>query len=434
MACVEAWQVTGKAEYKEIADQIFAYVMRDMTSPEGGFYSAEDADSEGEEGLFYIWTPEELEAVLGEADGKLATQVFGVVPGGNFTDQGSGQKVGGSILHLSQELAVSAAELGLGEAELTSRLEEIRVRLFKVREQRIHPLKDDKVLTDWNGIMIAAFASAAKAFDSAEYRAVASRAADFMLGTLRRDDGRLLKRFRAGKAGLVGMLEDYAFAVWGLIETYEATFEERYLAAAIALTEDMIAHFHDGERGGFYMAPDDGEALIVRSKEIYDGAIPSGNSVAALNLLRLARLTGETRYEELAEGTMLAFSGDVARSPQNHTQLMLAVDFAAGPSNEVVISGVRGAEDTRAMARALNREFVPNKVVVLRPTGEADAISKLVPYVAEQVPLEGRATAYVCRDFACQAPTTDVEIMLAALAQAEGPEDPATADPNSDDE
>jgi len=182
------------------------------------------------------------------------------------------------------------------------------------------------------------------------------------------------------------------------------------------------------------MAPDDGEALIVRSKEIYDGAIPSGNSVAALNLLRLARLTGETRYEELAEGTMLAFSGDVARSPQNHTQLMLAVDFAAGPSHEVVISGVRGAEDTRAMARALNREFVPNKVVVLRPTGEADAISKLVPYVADQVSLEGRATAYVCRDFTCREPTTDVEIMLAALAEADEQEDPALPDPVSDDE
>lgn len=282
--------------------------------------------------------------------------------------------------------------------------------------------------------MIAALASAAKAFDAPEYAKAASRAADYMLATLRREDGRLLKRSRAGEAGLPGMLEDYAFAAWGLIETYEATFAERYLAAAVALTDDMIAHFSDGERGGFFMAPDDGEALIVRSKEIYDGAIPSGNSVATLNLLRLARLTGETRYEELADGTMKAFAGDVARSPQSHTQLLLAVDFAAGPSHEVVISGVRGAEDTRAMVRALYREFDPNKVVVLRPSGEADAISKLVPYVAEQVTLEGRATAYVCRDFACLAPTTDVKAMLAALAEPGRPKSQALSDPKSDDE
>ena len=424
MALVETWQVTGKQEYESTAREVLTYVTRDMTSPEGGFYSAEDADSEGEEGLFYVWTVDELVAVLGEEDAPLAIEVWGVEEGGNFHDQTSGEKTGRSILYLGKTLDAHAAERGEEPAKFAARMESIRSRLFTVREARIHPLKDDKILTDWNGLMIGAFAMAARAFDDEQYAAIARRAADHLLTTLRREDGRLYKLARLGRASGSGLLEDYAFAALGLIELFETVQDPRYLKAAVELTDRMIEDFHDAERGGFYLAPDDDAELIVRPKEIYDGAIPSGNSVAAGNLVRLGRLTGQTRYEELAQGTFAAFSGDVRRGPGSHPQLMLALDFAVGPTHEIVIAGDPAAEDTRDMLRAVHAPFLPNKVVVLRPDEAGEAIAELVPYVAEQRAVDGRATIYVCENFTCQAPTHDVEAALASVGRrADGGDD-----------
>ena len=416
MALTAAWQITGKDEYRRTAGEILEYVRRDMTSPAGGFYSAEDADSEGEEGRFYVWSTAELAAVLGEEEAALYGKVYGVEEQGNFLDEATQERNGRNIPFLAKPLAETAAALGMEEAALRARLDASRRKLFAVREERIHPLKDDKILTDWNGLMIAAFAQSARAFDEPEYEAAAVRAGKFVLSALRTADGRLLKRYRAGEAGLPGTLEDYAFLGWGLLELYETTFDVQWLKAAVEITDEMITHFPDEARGGFFSSADDGVQLFVRGKEFYDGAIPSGNSVAALNLLRLGRLTGETRYEEYAQGTLRAASVEVASVAGGHTQLFAAVDFATGPSFEVVIAGDPEADDTKAMLRALRRRFLPHKVVLLRPAaGEDSPITALADYAKLQPSLGGKATAYVCRDFTCAAPTTDVETMLRLL-------------------
>jgi hypothetical protein len=416
IAYAEAYQATGKGEYRRTAEEILAYVARDMSSPEGAFYSAEDADSEGEEGLFYTWTPEELEAVLGPDDGKLAAEVYGVEKGGNFADQSTGGFTGRSILHLPRGLDELAKSRGTGAGELERRLESIRARLFAAREARVHPLKDDKVLTDWNGLMIAAFSRCARAFGEPKHERAAARAADFLLERLRGKDGRLFKRWRGGRAALPGMLEDYAFATFGLIELYQAGFDARYLAAALELQRAALEHFWDRETAGFFLSPDDGEALIVRAKEVYDGAIPSGNAVAIGNLLRLARITGESELEERAAQALQVFSGDVARLPQAHTWLLGELDFALGPSFEVVVAGRRGAADTEAMLEALQRAFAPNAVLLFRPEGLPEpAIAVLAPFTAGQRALGGKATAYVCTGGTCKAPTTDPAAALAAL-------------------
>lgn len=417
MASVEAHQATGKASYRRMAEDILTYVLRDMTSKEGAFYSAEDADSEGHEGKFYIWKTSEIQELLGEREGELFIKVFNLTPAGNFLDEATKKKTGDNIPHLTKTLAESARELGIEESDLRKRLEASRRKLFDHREKRVHPYKDDKTLTDWNGLMIGALAKAGQAFGEPRYTAAAKKAGDFLLSKLRRADGRLHKRYRNGEAGLPAHLEDYAFAAWGLIDLYEATFDVRYLQAAIELNDATLKHFWDGKNGGLFLTADDGEKLLVRSKDIYDGAIPSGNSVAALNLLRLARMTGKTDYEAKADQLMKAFSGAVEKAPRNHPMLLLAVDFAAGPSFEIVISGKAGAEDTEKMLEAVRKPFLPNKVVIFRPDGAAEPpISKIAGYAKDLASLDGAATAYVCKSFSCQAPTTDPKVMLKALS------------------
>ncbi len=418
MAYTETFQATGKEIYALVAREIFQYVLRDMTSPEGGFYSAEDADSEGEEGLFYVWKPEEIKEILGDEEGAFFIEMFNVKAGGNFADQATGHKTGDSILHLQGSFAELAAEKNIPEDVLTTKWESARKKLFSVREKRIHPLKDDKVLTDWNGLMIAALAKAAVAFNEPSYTKAAKNAADFVLSRLRNNDGTLLKRYRDGEAALPAHAEDYAFTIWGLIELYQASFEVRYLREALALNNVFIKHFWDEENGGFFFTADtNNEELLVRNKEIYDGAIPSANSVAALNLVRLARMTANEDFEKKSGQIFRAFAMQVNRAASGHTQLMSAVDFATGPSFEVVIAGDPGREDTKNMLRALHEKFIPNKVVVFRPANEAEPeIVQLAAYTEHQRAINGQATAYVCRNFACKAPTTRVEEMLDALS------------------
>jgi hypothetical protein len=414
-ALVEAYQATGNALYADVARETLTYVLRDMTSPEGGFYSAEDADSEGEEGLFYVWPLDEVREVLGEGDGDLFIRLFHLEERGNFVDQASRERTGRSIPHLQEEVSAPVASVEMSEEALLERIEEMRARLFEVRERREHPLKDDKVLTDWNGLMIAAMAKAGRALDEPRYTEGAARAAAFVWENLRDDRGRLVKRWRNGEAGLPAHLEDYAFFTWGLIELYESTGDAAHLRHALEMNELMLKHFWDDEAGGLFLTADDGEALLVRPKEIYDGATPSGNSVAALNLLRLARLTGNTALEERANAVMRAFSGSVRQAPMAHTFLMTALDFAVGPTFEVVIAGDPEAEDTRAMLRALHGRYLPNMVVVVRPPGEASEVAALAPYAAAQTPMDGKATAYVCENFVCNAPTDEIGVMLEAL-------------------
>ncbi len=411
LAYVDAWLVTGDAAHERAAREILAYVSRDMTSPEGGFYSAEDADSEGEEGLFYLWTEAELGEVLDAEDAIFVRARFGTSGEGNYRDEATGERTGRNVLHLKEPLS---------DAE-RARWGSLRAQLFEAREGRVHPLKDDKVLTDWNGLMISAFARAGRAFGDESLVATARRAADFVLSELRTDSGRLLKRWRGGEAGLQGMLEDHAFLAQGLLDLFEASHEVAYLVAARQIVDTAVRHFHDPDAGGFFLSPDDGEALLVRSKTIYDGARPSGNSVMACTLQRLSRMTGETGYEELAAGTIRAFSAQVERSPSYSTQLLAAVDFQTSTTREIVIVGRPEAPETQAMLALLAGRYAPNDVVLLRPPGEeGSALAAASPFTGPLVEVDGTTTAYVCSDFTCAAPVTTLAALAGLLADRPG--------------
>jgi uncharacterized protein YyaL (SSP411 family) len=415
VAYTDAYRATGRELYAETAREIAAYVLRDMRSPEGAFYSAEDADSEGEEGKFYVWTEDELRQVLPGEEGDLMVRALGVRPQGNFTDEAAGEKSAANILHMRMPADELAKELGMGAEGFSRTFEEAREKLFRHREMRVHPYKDDKVLTDWNGLMIAAMASAGSVLDMREYVEAARSASDFILMQMRLSDGRLLHRYRDGDAGIKANLDDYAFMAWGLIELYQADFDVAHLEAALELTEIMLEHFWDTSGGGFYFTPDDGEELLVRRKEAYDGAVPSGNSVAMLNMLRLARLTARADLEERASAVSRAFSGSVTQSPGGHTQFLSAVDFGAGPAFEVVIAGKANGADTHAMLKAFRESYIPNSVILLRPDGDEEAITEMAEFTKPQTSIGGKATAYVCQNFSCQLPTTDAEQMLELL-------------------
>lgn len=420
MAFVEAWQGTGERRFERAAREILEYVARDMTSPGGGFYSAEDADSEGEEGLFYLWTPEELLRLLGQEDGQWVIDSFAVEAGGNFVEEATGKKTGLSILHLDEPLALFDRQ----------RWRPLREKLFVAREARVHPLKDDKILTDWNGLMIGAFARAGFAFGDPGLTARARRAADFVRANLVTKQGRLLKRWRQGEGGLDGMLEDHAFLASGMLDLFQASQEPRDLAFARECIDAALAHFWDEENGGFYLSPDDGEELIVRSKDAYDGARPSGNSVMATAMLRLYRLTGETPYRDRAIATIRAFSGSIARVPSTSTHMMMAVDALVNGdrAREIVIVGELGAEDTQAMLKLLVDGAATRFAIIVRPPGEPDApgVAELVaqvPYLRDYGQVRGKATAYVCAGFVCEAPVTTVEALGELLARKPpGPE------------
>ena len=419
MAYTEAYQATGNAFYAGVAEEIITYVLRDMTAAQGGFLSAEDADSEGVEGKFYLWTVQDIKNTLGQKDAELFIKAFNVKDSGNFQEAGPGTNIDENILHLKKPLPELAKELDIAETQLRKSLEVGGRKIFHEREKRIHPFKDDKVLTDWNGLMIAALAQAGNVLDNRQYTKAARKAADFILQNLTQDNGRLLKRYRKGKAGLPAHINDYAFMVWGLIELYQATYELKYLKDAIALNDHMLSHFWDKQNGGLYMTADDSEKLLIRSKEIYDGAIPSGNSVATMNLLRLSAMTANKEYATRAESILTAHSIRVKQYPAGHTQLMSALEFALNPSYEVVIVGNHQKQDTLAMLAALREPFIPQKVVLFR-TEEPDAaadIADIAPFTRSMVTRNGLATAYVCQNFACRLPTTSIDQMLKSLRQ-----------------
>lgn len=420
MAYVEAYLATGDRAFEQTAREVLSYVLRDMTAPEGGFYSAEDADSEGREGKFYVWEAPELDAVLSADDARLARAVFNVEADGNFAEEATRRKTGENVLYLAEPLATLAGAKGLPEDELAARLEAIRRTLFDHRERRIHPLKDDKILTDWNGLMIAALARAARAFDEPAYADAATRAVHFVAERLTLPDGRLLHRYRDGDAAVPGNLDDYAFLTWGLLDLYETTFDPSLLERALVLDEHLQRRFRDPDAGGFFFTADDAEGLIVRQKEFYDGAVPSGNSVAMLNLLRLGRMTGSARFEERAVEVGRAAGDVVRRMPAGFTALLMGLDFAVGPTAEIVIAGEPGAADTRAMLKVLGERFDPNRVVLLRPRSGGEAMTKIAPFVEAMQARGGRATAYVCRDYRCEAPVDTPEALRARLDAGEG--------------
>lgn len=416
MAYIEAYQATGSKDYEETAREIFTYVLRDMTAPEGGFYSAEDADSEGEEGRFYLWRAEEINQALTKEETELVAKVFTIQRQGNFREEATGAETGKNIPHITRPLTALAKEVGMSSGRLKERLEAAREKLFEVREKRVHPHKDDKILTDWNGLMIAALAKGAQAFHEPAYGDAARRAAEFMLSKMCDSNRRIRHRYRDREAAIPAFLDDYAFLSWGLMELYEATFDPDFLRRAIEFNDVMLEHFWDHENGGFYFSADDAEGMLVRKKELYDGAIPSGNSVALLNLLRLSHLVGNSQYEEKAAHLLRAFSKTIAEAPFAYTQFMAALDFSLGPSSQVVIVGNARSRDTMTMIETLHGSFIPDKVVMFRSTEEKDPdIIRLAEYSRDLDSIEGKATAYVCRDFRCDLPTTDAKQMLTLL-------------------
>jgi uncharacterized protein YyaL (SSP411 family) len=405
LAYVEAYQATGETKFADDAEQVLEYVLRDLVSPEGGFCSAEDADSEGEEGKFYLWNQEEIRGALSSEDAELAVKLFGVEARGNFDEPGVGRR-GKNILHLPKPIEQLASELGLTVNALKKRLGTIRRFLFEAREKRVHPAKDDKILTDWNGLMIAALARASQVLGKEEYLRAAVKAANFFLEKMREKNGTLYHRFVKGERAVEGFLDDYAFLVWGLTEVYEASFDDRFMQAASKLTDIMVARFWDEKEGGFFFSAKDSADVVAKRKEIYDGALPSGNSVAMLNLLRLSLLNGNTAYETLARRMSRTFAAEVKESPSAHTFLLLGVDFAVGPAHNVMLVGNLNNEGMVNLLKNLRARFLPNTLVSLKPADKAG-----LGY--EQI--GGKATAYVCRDETCLPPTNQPLEMLKLL-------------------
>lgn len=408
MAYTEAYQATGKTFYADVVKGIFTYVLRDMTAPEGGFYSAEDADSEGVEGKFYVWTPDEIIQILGEKEGKIFCDYYDVSREGNFEDK--------NILHVDKPLDSFAKLSGLKIEELQILLNNTRTKLFAEREKRVHPHKDDKILTSWNGLMIAALAKGAQALHEQKYVQAAVRAADFILNTLRQSDGTLLRRYRLGEASIPGYLDDYTYFVWGLLELYETTFQVKYLKAAVDLNKQAIDYFWDEKGGGMFFSGKKNEKLISQTKEVYDGAIPSGNSVALLNALRLGRITGDIELEKISEQIIKSFGETINQYPSGYTQFLSAVDFALGPTKEIVVAGEPDTNDTKQILVEIWKRFLPRKVLLLHSMKD-ESIEEIAKFVKEQNTINGKATVYICENYACKTPATDINTIIQLLRE-----------------
>jgi len=391
-AYLMGYQATGNAFYRVVVERTLDYVLRDMTDPSGGFYSTEDADSEGVEGKFYVWTPAELKALLGEDDARIFAAYYDVTERGNFEH-------GASILHMPRTPLEVAQQLGIPEAEVLEVLERGRPALFEIREQRIRPGRDDKVLTAWNGMMLRALAEAGRVLSDSTYLRAAINNAEFVLSTMR--NGKVV--YRTWKPGhpahLNGYLEDYANLADGLVALYEATFEERWLEAAVELTDTILERFRDEENGGFFDTSTDHETLITRPKDVFDNATPSGNAVAADLLLRLALLTGNPDFYTAGKSVLELLREPMLRYPLGFARSLCALDFLLSTPKEVAILGHFEAADTQALLRATFEPFQPNKVVA---GGTAN-----IPLLEGRAQRDGKATAYVCEDYVCQSPTSD---------------------------
>jgi uncharacterized protein YyaL (SSP411 family) len=428
-AYLEAYQVTKQEEYAKKAKEILDYVLRDMTQPEGSFYSAEDADSsvpenpkEKKEGAFYLWAKDEVLKILGSDKGEIFSYYFDIKPEGNIISDpyrefsASGGK-GKNILYIVHSIEETAEYFKKSPEEIEIIIKEGKVKLFKERSKRPRPHLDDKILVDWNGLMISSLSFGYRVLNEERYLYAAEKATQFILKKLIRKDGRLLHRYRQDESAILGSIDDYAFFIQGLLDLYEASFNPDYLIEAKRLTQEMLRLLWDDAGAGFFFTSTDAEKLFYRQKEIYDGAVPSGNSIAILDLIRLARLTMEKEFEIKVDTMFKAFSNKISSSPQGSTQMLIALDFTLGPSREIVIAGEKKSETTKELLDVIFQRFIPNKVVAFRPAeeSEAKAIISLVPFLKEQLPLEGKTTVYVCENYICKFPVTDKEKLIKLL-------------------
>ena len=404
---LEAHQLTGEPEYARVARETIDYILSRMTGPEGAFYATEDADSEGVEGKFYVWTLAEIREVLGPDRAATFAAVYDVSEGGNWEHK--------SILNLPEPIPAVAKRLARDEASLRAELADSRSKLFEARERRIHPGKDTKVLTSWNGLMIAALAEAATILAEPRYAAAAEKAAGLLLETMRGGAGRLLRTYKDGRAKLNAYLDDYANLVDGLTRLFEATGDGRWIKPALELAEVMVAEFHDAEAGGFFYVGKSHETLIARQKDAYDNATPSGNAMAATALARLAALTGRDDLDALARSTLQSVHVVMERMPTAAGQSLIALDFLLAPAREYAVVAGADAGEFRAALQLINRRFDPHKVVAPAPGPVAPELASLVPLLADRPARDGRVTTYICQDFACQAPVVGEEALGSAL-------------------
>jgi len=416
MAYTEAFQATGYSRYRKTAEEIIGYVIRDLTSADGAFFSAEDADSPGGEGAYYLWSMSALISVLGPEEAALAARVFSVREAGNFA--GTGDDLGQNILYRTVPLSSIAASLDMTVEDLESRILRILERLCLARQGRPRPSCDDKVLADWNGLFIAALARAARVFGSGVYRAAAERAMAFVLTRLCTGQGQLLHRYRDGEAAIPAFADDYAFTILALLELYETSFEDRYLSKALRLTGVFNAQFLDTEHGGYFSVTNDGEVLFIRKKEVYDGAVPSANSVACENLLRLYSLTGDHAHEQKALSLIRSFSQLVQQNPAACGWFLCALLRVTGATQEIVIAGKAGEADTEQMIAVVRERYLPENSVLFRSTSDpAPVLISLAPFTRDMTRREGKATAYVCSGNACAEPVTDPDVLAGMLDQ-----------------
>ncbi|MFT4541484.1 MAG: hypothetical protein ACI841_002384 [Planctomycetota bacterium] len=401
---LEAHLLTGEERFARIARESCEWILREMITAEGAFASTQDADSEGEEGKFFAWTPRELQDVLGKKVGRQAAEFYGVTPEGNFEH-------GTSALWRPDSASEVARVMKIDEATLLASMEEARKKLFAAREERVHPGWDDKVLTAWNGLAISAMAQSYQVLEDERFLAAAQRAARFISTVMRRDDGRLYATSRAGRPQHEACLDDYVFFIQGLIDLYESDFDQAWLRLAKELSELVEQNFRDETNDGYFTTGNQHEQLIARMKNPHDGALPSGNGVHAMNLLRLAELLGEAEQTRRADRVMRSQGKMLGRYPAAFSQMMLAVDWQAASPREVVIAGELNAADTKALLRSLRTTYAPARVVALNDS-RADA--DWMPLLQDRA-AGGTALAYVCRNYACQAPVADGEALIAAL-------------------
>ncbi len=398
----DAYRVTRMGRYAATARDTLEWLLEEMTSPDGGFYSAQDADTPEGEGYYYTWTPAEVSRILGKDDSAVFCEFYGVTPDGNFEG-------GRSILNVTTTPEKAASKLGLTAEQVENALGRGRSALLKARRERSRPRVDDKILASWNGLAISGFACAYQALQEDRYLSAATRSADFILAKLvkKGTSPMLRRRYRDGDVAIEGNLEDYSFLVAGLLDLYEASFDKRWMSAAIMLAEEMVGLFWDAEGGGFFLKPPGGE--IVAIKEGYDGPTPSGNSVAALDLLRLAEFTGNQDFREMAETTMKLFADAMESMPTGYLEMLAAVDFSFG-SKEVVIASGWGPEELIAMVREIQTRYLPTKVLAM-----ADGDPAMAQLTDGKASIKGMPTVYVCENFACKAPVTDVEALKLQL-------------------
>ncbi|MBL8848534.1 MAG: thioredoxin domain-containing protein [Planctomycetaceae bacterium] len=404
-AYLELHQCTGDAAPLSVVRETLDYILREMTAPDGGFYSTQDADSEGEEGRFFVWTEDEIIEQLGPEDGRVFNYCYDVTPRGNWE--------GHTILNRPKTDEQAAKVLGLTTGQLVDILARGRAKLFALRKQRVHPGRDDKVLVAWNGLMIVAMSQAAGVLGEPKYAAAAEEAAAFVLKSMRDDQGRLLHSYKDGRAQINAFLDDHACLIDGLVELYQATFAPRWLDEAVELAGQLTTRYSDPGNGGFFYTPDDHEQLITRTKDAHDSATPSGNGMAATALLKLGRMTGRTDLEEAGYQALEFLSGVMAEQPRASAQALLALDFHLGPSPEIVLIDGESPAHTDDVLRALRSQFLPNRIVVRGPLATTTPV--LQPLLNGRAAIDGRVTAYVCERGACGLPVSGSDAILAAL-------------------